>query len=111
MTTETTLDHAVEQLGEPGDIQEARAAAGAVLRDGVVKELMPVMEAIRVLVDSLRVLGEVEFLADSEPDFGQRLTRKCPTWRTPLCEPREEMLYSLCWLMRSRAEELVRAFD
>lgn len=54
--------------------------------DRLMMELQPVLAALALLTNAVRVLDEMENTAGLSPDVEQALARACPTWSDPLCQ-------------------------
>ncbi len=54
--------------------------------DRMMMELQPVLAALALLTNAVRVLDEMENTAGFSPDIQQALAKACPTWCDPLCQ-------------------------
>lgn len=53
--------------------------------DRLLLELLPVLSALALLSNSVRVLQDLSNSAQLSPAFDESLTKACPTWADPLC--------------------------
>ena len=72
--------------------------------DRMMMELQPVLAALALLTNAVRVLDEMENTAGLQPDVAQALARACPTWADPLCHGGDRSASSVvCELARYAA--------
>ena len=82
----------------------AAPPAGSNLADRMAFELQPVLAALALLTNCVRVLSSLQDQAVFRPDLDKWLSEACPTWCDPLCKGGDESAESVvCELARHAA--------
>ena len=67
-------------------------------------ELQPVLAALALLINCVRVLSRLQDVAAYRPELDKCLSEACPTWFDPLCAGGDESFESVvCELARHAA--------
>ena len=91
----------------PAEAREALfESTGDVLHSRLTYELVPLLAALALLTDALRVLGLIQGRARFDPDFAEVLSQVSPTWSNPLAFPTTDVVADLAQLASDKTREL-----
>lgn len=84
--------------------QGTTAAVGNTLADRMVCDLQPLLAALAMLTNCVRVLDTLQAAASVSPELCRLLGQACPTWSDPVCMGGEASAQSVvCELARYAA--------